>query len=70
MMQSESFEVVLLLTVIQADNKRLAKHEIGIYLLKRQAMTLGVSLNVFYFQTEETETDYRSRMREQMNRYR
>ena len=69
-MQSESFEVVLLLTVIQADSMRLAMHEIGIYLLKRQAMAIGVSLNVFYFQTEETETDYRSRMREQMNRYR
>ncbi len=68
-LQSGSYDVQTLFTIIKKENSRIAMHEIGIDLLKRQAESIGIPLTVLEFDCAAPAEEYKQSMALQMKKF-
>lgn len=55
---SKQFSVKALFTVLKCDSKKIAMHEVGVDLLRKQADAIGIPLVPFYFDNKWTGAEY------------
>lgn len=68
-MISGEYDVMALFSVVKAVDKRLAMHEVGEGLLRRQAAALGLPFRPFYIDTTWTDEEYEANMAIEANSF-
>lgn len=68
-LKSEIFDIGFLLTIIKKDGSKIAMHEIGIDLLKRQAESIGIPLTVLELDVTASPDEYKKSMEKQMEKF-
>ena len=68
-LKSGIFYICSLLTIIKKDGSKIAMHEIGIDLLRRQAESIGIPLMVFELDVTASPDEYKKSMEKQMVKF-
>ena len=68
-LKSGIFDICSLLTIIKKDGSKIAMHEIGIDLLRRQAESIGIPLMVFELDVTASPDEYKKSMEKQMVKF-
>lgn len=67
-LRSGKYDIQTLFTTVKKDGARVAMHEIGIDLLRKQAQALGLPLTVLEYQLADDGESYRAAMARQIER--
>lgn len=68
-LKSEIYDIRCLFTVIKRDGSKIAMHEIGMELLKRQAEAIGIPLTVLELDVTSSPNEYKMSMEMQMEKF-
>ncbi len=68
-LKSEIYDIRCLFTVIKRDGSKIAMHEIGMELLKRQAEAIGIPLTVLELDVTASPNEYKMSMEMQMEKF-
>lgn len=68
-LKSGIYDVQTLFTIIKKEGSKIAMHEIGIDLLKRQAESIGIPLTVLEFDLTASSDEYKKSMEMQMTKF-
>lgn len=63
------YDVQALFTILKKDSAKIAMHEIGVDLLKKQAEAIGIPLTILQYDLTAPIEQYRKSMKEQMTRF-
>lgn len=67
--QSGQFDVQTLFSVVKKDSSKLAMHEIGVELLKKQAEAIGIPLTILQLDFSGSGAAYKAAMQRQMEQF-